>query len=223
MTHSGFSMNTDLCEPPAENHPARIGHITLDANAHRKAQCGEICTLGLKRRGLETNSIESGASPRPYNNGIPLSIRRRVLSNESFPLDHRGYRCARTVGARTGRTHDVSAEISADCKPRSITGIEDRCSGLVVSSPPRCYFVVRTVEGKALGMVARAGYRFWAAGDSHLQRGGRRLGKYRLGNGRDHGHFGNVFSTPADSHSEKILLGAWHYGWKIEPRLNRNE
>jgi hypothetical protein len=26
----------------------------------------EICTLGLKRRGLETNSGESGASPRPY-------------------------------------------------------------------------------------------------------------------------------------------------------------
>jgi hypothetical protein len=30
----------------------------------------EICTLGLKWRGLETTSDESGASPRPYKKSV---------------------------------------------------------------------------------------------------------------------------------------------------------
>ena len=38
MTHSDCFTSTELFEPSAESHPARIGHITLDVKHTEKPQ-----------------------------------------------------------------------------------------------------------------------------------------------------------------------------------------
>jgi hypothetical protein len=42
MTHSGCSTSTEVFEPSAENHPARIGPITLDVKHTGKPSAGNL-------------------------------------------------------------------------------------------------------------------------------------------------------------------------------------
>ena len=42
MTHSACSMDTELCEPFTEHHPARIGPITLDVKHTGKPSAGNL-------------------------------------------------------------------------------------------------------------------------------------------------------------------------------------